>query len=210
MKQNLVIAALFILAFLGGYVAPWNPDNAQASILEYGKGNATLERDAIRFHLQVNETVNDFLEVLIGEEEPNVEYVATSEDCDESNVSTFCLAIVLNEELLAFEKGMLIHKERFREITENAEEDERKTLKEAIKSQASRTLLADSEIEAARKAIDLALAVYNETQIAYPVHKELVRMINNLEEYRDNLAEIRDTIELYPSRFNDATTIKCK
>lgn len=207
LKQDWWVLSLLGLAMLVGLVAPQlNSDNYRASILEYGAEGLTLEDDVIRFHLQVNEITNDFLEILTEEEEPNVNYPASEEECGETNVSTFCLASLLNEELTAFEIGLLVHKERFRE----KEDIGTITLKDAIKQQQVRGSLIESEIVSAVKAVDLTLAVYNEAQLAYPIHREFVRLVSNLEDYRTNLAKIRDSIEIYPSKFNDVLTIQCK
>ena len=72
LKNNWWIFALFALAFVGGLLAPiLNADNLKTSILEYGLEGSNLEDDMIRFHLQLNDSVNDFLEILTSEEEPN-------------------------------------------------------------------------------------------------------------------------------------------
>lgn len=199
---------LFGLAFLGGMLMPqFEGGNIKTSILEYGLPGSKLEDDIIRFHLQVNETTNDYLDKLTSTDEPNVDYPTSEEGCSEDNVSTFCLASVLNEELTAFEIGMLFHKDNFRDATDDFEAI---TIGDAMKQQELRGSLIDSEIEAARKAVNLTLAVYNQAQLTYPVHEEFIKMVNNLEEYRDNLADIRTVIEQYPYKFNNATTTQCK
>lgn len=67
----------------------------------------------------------------------------------------------------------------------------------------------DNEIEVAGDALDKTLAAYNELQMAYPIHKENIKLIKNLEEYNKKLAEIRREIESFPGKFIDASTTKC-
>ena len=69
---------------------------------------------------------------------------------------------------------------------------------------------AESEITAARDSLDLTLAVYNQAQLIYPVHQSFVELQKSLEGFRDALADVRDVIEPYPGRFNDALTITCQ
>ncbi|MEK7146104.1 MAG: hypothetical protein AAB802_02875 [Patescibacteria group bacterium] len=205
-KQHFGIFVLLLVAFGAGMLLEQvQGGNLKTSVLEYGK-DKSLEDDAVSFHLQVNEITNDFIDRLINEPEPLVDYPATQENCSEDNVSTYCLAVTLNEELTAFEAGMIVHKDRFREEDETGAI----SLDEAIKAQKRRASMVDSEVEAARKSVDLTLAVYNELQNTYPVHKELIRLVDNLEEYRDNLAMIRDTVELYPSQFHNVTSGACR
>ena len=84
------------------------------------------------------------------------------------------------------------------------------TISEALdKATEQRTTFEDQEV-LAEQALDLTLAIYNQVQVVYPVHTELSILISNLENYRSNLAKIRDVIEFYPSKFNGASTAQCK
>lgn len=201
--KHVAVVLVLGLAFVAGLASP---SLLKASVLSYGDKEFTLEEDVIRFHLAVNSLVNDYLDVLTTEESPVVDYPGSEEGCTEENVGTFCLAVALNDELRAFESGMLYRREQFRD-----DEDEATiSLEDAIEAQSNRIELIDSEVEAARKAVDLTLAVYNEAQLAYPLHQEFVQLIRNLEDFRDELALVRDSVELYPARFHNATTIQCK
>lgn len=206
-KQNSKVLILFAVTFLLAFFTPsLYADNAKTSVLEYGSKSTSVEDDVVRFHLEVNKLTNDFLKKLIKEDKPNVDYPLADEECSKDNVSTFCLASILNEELTSFEIGMLAQKKRFKDPSDTRN----LSLDDAIKNQSDRSLLIDGEVQSAKKAIDLTLAVYNEAQLAYPVHKELTYMIKNIEEYRDNLSKVRDSVELFPGEFNDASTAQCK
>ncbi|KKQ68037.1 MAG: hypothetical protein US89_C0011G0018 [Candidatus Peregrinibacteria bacterium GW2011_GWF2_38_29] len=66
------------------------------------------------------------------------------------------------------------------------------------------------EIEDSKKALDVTVNAYKEFQYAYPMHKAYEKTFNLLVKYRDLLGEIRGQVEVFPSKFIDATTSKCE
>ncbi len=205
--QHKTYIFLFTLAFVGGLFLPKiAPNSVQASTFNYGDTDYSLEEAVIAFHTEMNKTTNTYLKKLVGSTSPNVEYVTDDANCGSDNVSTYCLAVVLNAELTQFETEISSRKDSFKEASDQSTY----TLDEAIKNTADRRNFINQEIIDSRETLELTLATYNEVQNVYPMHKELVSLIKNLETYRSNLADVRSVIEYYPAKFNDATTIECK
>lgn len=65
------------------------------------------------------------------------------------------------------------------------------------------------EKTAAKEALDQTLSAYNELRVAWPMHKQYVKIYADLLKYRDKLVEVRHQVESFPSKFIDATTTKC-
>jgi len=156
------------------------------------------------YHIEANDITNEYLELLLKDDAPNVSLPPSDDECDSSNISTYCLSVQLNEQLRFLEEYLLSID------TIEFDVDEEITFESAFEAASGAQNFIDDEIEAARDTLDLNLGLYNQLQIVYPVHKELLSVIDNLENYRNNLASIRDVIELYPSKFNDASTTSCK
>lgn len=205
--QHKTYIFLFSLAFAGGIFLPKLPTNSlQANSFDYADEDYTLEESVIAFHTEMNKTTNDYLKKLLASATPNVEFVIDGSDCSDDNVSTYCLAVDLNAELFKFENEIISRKDTFKE----ADDTSTYTIDDAVKNTADRRSFIDEEIVEARATLDLTLTTYNEIQNVYPMHRELVSLIKNLETYRSNLADVRSIIEYYPAKFNDATTIQCK
>lgn len=197
---------LFGLAFAGGIFLPNFSGPETVSAINYGDDKYSLEEAVIAFHTQMNDIANGYIKKLLKTKSPNVSYPAADDECESDNVSTFCLAVKLNAELKDFELEISGRKDDFKEPGDTAVY----SLEEAAQSVAERRNFIANEIGSARETLDLTLATYNEIQNVYPIHKELVTLIKNLETYRSNLADIRNEIAIYPAKFNDATTIECK
>ncbi len=205
MKYKFYVA-LFGLAFAGGMFLPNLSGNLKASAIDYGDRKYSLEEAAIAFHTEMNDITNDYIKKLLKTSSPNVSYPGEESKCESDNVSTYCLAVKLNAELTTFEKEIADRQDDFKEATDTSTY----TIDEATQHIAERRNFIEDEINAARETLGLTLATYNEMQNVYPIHRELVALIKNLEKYRSNLADIRDKIAYYPAKFNDATTIECK
>lgn len=209
-------AKVLTLALVLGAGIPllMNPSGLKTSVLDYENiyKEGDLESTIIAFHVNMNDITNEYLErmhALVGQgAEPNVSFpLDPKEGCTPDNVSTYCLAKALNTELLAFESTLMLHRQDFK-LDENLSFSNL-NLTQALDESTGRQALIDNEITAAESALDLNLAVYDQIQNVYPLHVELVELINQLEAYRDNLAGIRDEVELFPSRFNNVTTTYC-
>jgi len=174
--------------------------DASNPYMDYG----TWEEALIAYHVQANEITNTFLKTLTTNENVDVTFPGSPEGCAASNASTYCLAVALNQELSQLE--LFLATQRDAPIQVEAGSDFTKTLNQlTINNQDM-----ESEIKAARDSLDLTLAVYNQAQLIYPVHQSFVELQKSLEGFRDALADVRDVIEPYPGRFNDALTITCQ
>lgn len=223
----------FLLAFVLGFMLPrFDGGNLQASSSQYDEyyktysGINTLDAMILEFHKNMNATTNDYIERLLASKDPNVLYPASDADCEKgSNLSTYCLAVVLNVRLWAFEAALADRKDTLEELkntvqnSESAEDQEDEeagssdrpdTLDAAIQFANQQSLVVEEQMENAEDALDLTLAVYNQIQIVWPLHVELTDFRTNLEGFRDNLAKVRDVIEGYPGKFNGASTAQCK
>ena len=69
--------------------------------------------------------------------------------------------------------------------------------------------LINEEIATSKRALDLTLGAYNEFQMALPLHLRYMRIVRELEKYRDKLGEIRWIIEAFPKILPNATTTQC-
>ncbi|PIQ77581.1 hypothetical protein COV82_03705 [Candidatus Peregrinibacteria bacterium CG11_big_fil_rev_8_21_14_0_20_46_8] len=68
----------------------------------------------------------------------------------------------------------------------------------------------ETEIDIAEKTLDQSLLAYNEFQMALPLHRKYREIIKSLENYRDEVASIRDEITLYPFKFTNVSTTRCQ
>lgn len=202
----------FILAFLLGVIWPYvNPDFFKADATNVYDSYDDLEDVLVAYHLRVNELTNTALEMLMNPDRIKLGYVEYPSDdagCDTGkNASTYCLAVAINEELTQFEESLI---SRANEYNLETDFTEVTTLYTALNEATSQRDLIQEQIDTAEDALDLSLAVYNQIQIVYPLHIELTKFIENLEDYRDNLGDLRRTLSRYPSKFNGVTSMECK
>jgi hypothetical protein len=206
----------FLAAFALGFIVPYgNPALFKADLTDnyyekYSK-DYSLEETIVAYHMLVNTSVNAMLGMLLDSSAAVPGYVAmppSDDNCSETNVSTYCLAMKLNKELADFEQ-FASNKTTEHDIN-GGEYDASQPLEEALSSARTETSTLKEQMDIAADALDLTLAVYNQIQIVYPMHKELNDLLLNLTAYNENLAEIRKIVELYPSKFNGASTIQCK
>lgn len=203
------------MAFVLGIAMPYvMAGNLLTSVTNpYDNRSESVENIVIQYHLAVNKLTNEFIDTLLSEEKPNVNYVNNDEECESGNVSTYCLAVVLNAELENFELAIVQRKSDVTYQSNDSDTEggtEIRTLEQAIEANAKQQSFIEEEVMAARDTLDLTLAVYNQIQIVYPVHKEFQKVIGSLETYNKKLAEIRKSVELFPSKFNDASTVSCE
>jgi hypothetical protein len=66
------------------------------------------------------------------------------------------------------------------------------------------------EIDVAEKTLDQSLAAYNEFQMALPLHRKNQEIIRALEDYRDQVAKVRDEITVFPDKFTNVSTTQCQ
>ena len=215
MPRSIKTLKWFVLAFVVGFLFPRTYGAAlRADVLESTYDGYDLEEAIMAYHLQNNDTVNDYLEKLLDPDfaqDGYVIYPPHDEDCSKENVSTYCLSVVLNQNLGEFEKYLVSHKSEYN-FSEYEGEDGSSviSLEEAFEAASAQRSTVNDQIVSAENTLDLTLAIYNQVQIVYPVHAELVELIKNMEDYRTKLSKVRDILELYPSKFNGATTAQCK
>jgi len=206
----------FVLAFAIGFILPRaNPSflKADSSSIADPYANSTLEESIVAYHLKVNTITNAYLTLLLDPDSAKlgyVEYLADKTECSAKgpNVSTYCLAVVLDAELTQFENHITSKASQF--DLENGDFKEVTTLEEAKQAADSQATLIQEQVSTAEDALDLNLAVYNQIQTVYPLHVELTALVDNLKAYRDNLAKLRDTLSPFPGKFNGATSSDCK
>lgn len=214
----------FALAFVAGFLLPRSyglllSANSLDGIYD---DYSNLEEVIKAYHLNANGIVDYYLERLLDPNQAEYGYVsyppdlpdedgAPSPDCGETNVSTFCLAMALSDNLEEFEKYLQKHQNEldFGTATDS-DGNTLITLEDALDMASSQRSTVDNQVQLAEETLDLTLAVYNQVQLVYPLHTEMMTLIENLDDYRSNLAEVRNLIEQYPSKFNGASTAQCK
>ena len=203
----------FVLAFILGVLLPRaNPDFFKADTTANAYEDYKLEDALVAYHLNVNEVTNAYLDMLLDPDAAKLGYVQYPSDeslCDgRSNFSTYCLSVVLNQELTQFEENMNTRVNQF--DLENGDFSEVTNLQSALQAATSQRELLQEQVSTAEDALDLNLAVYDQIQTVYPIHVELTKFIQNLEDYRNNLAALRDELAPYPAKFNGLTSTDCK
>lgn len=215
-KHGVLLAVSFILGVLiPNTIAP----SLRASVTSNPYSRAGQWEDAVvEYHIKANQITNEFLKVLTTEEEPDVSFPGEPEGCGRDNVSTYCLAVQLNDELHLLERDLILRRSEIQLENTILGDDEGGDeaaepifqIEEVIVANLTKTERIDNEIQSARDALELTLAVYNQAQLVYPIHREFEELIKNLEAYRDALAKLRTQIEGFPGKFNDATTPVCQ
>lgn len=73
----------------------------------------------------------------------------------------------------------------------------------------SRTEAIDHEIEVSKNALNKTLAAYDQLRVTFPMHLAYRKIFDELINYRDQLVQLRDQTDHFPSRFVDVATLKC-
>jgi hypothetical protein len=157
--------------------------------------------------------------------------------CTDGNVSTFCLSVKMVNNYLAFQQALysddenshsqysydkIEHFESYRNSIENSDllkaldvwnisdgEYEAVAFEGLIKSRNQRIALIEDQKDLAKDVMDVALATYNQLLMYYKLHVAYEGVIEDLEEYRDALSDVRFQVEKYPSKFHNVTTTEC-
>jgi len=169
-----------------------------------------------QYHVNVNEIVNEQIKGLINffdeSEELNEDTVAvlrapTEEDmeaCEENeNLSTTCLELKLTEELNSLLDSLADAQE-----IEDVPESITDVGLEPTEFDARTNFLEDQR-EIASTLKDQTVNFYRQILLTYPLHREYEKTIESLQDYASNLRSIKNTIEVYPSKFHDASTTQC-
>lgn len=206
----------FVLAFAAGFLLPHTYGSLLlASVLDTKSTyDGMTMTDAIRTYHVANTVIVDefFLRPLLDPDFATLGYVKypDPETGCEKNVSTYCLALALDENLVQFEIYLRKSQDALDFGTAEEGSEQPLSLNDALQEATSQRTVVDQQILLAEESIDLTLAVYNQVQLVYPVHSEMLKLIGNLDDYRGNLGEIRDIVEKYPSKFNGASTAQCQ
>jgi len=195
-------------------------EEMEQAYFKYMRVDGVGLRTAVRqYHKNVNDIVDKYVEGLFkivpGEDSeytivPPTEEVPFGELCPEGekiNVSTYCLSLELVREYDGFIRAL---NETHSKFPTDLDEDTLFQSAEGLTEKfAERGDFIDEQIELSRQVMDVTLGVYNEIQIFYPLHVEYQGLIEDLEDYRDSLADIRKDVEKYPGKFIDLTTTDC-
>lgn len=157
----------------------------------------------------------------------------SSTDCSEESLSTYCLSREAVLEYFEFRGAMKIIREQEISTAADRLQEERAsqsdpwpvrsplikaaggaiadffTGKKSLEAHEETLDQIDGELATAQTALDHALAAYNEMQMAVPLHRKYQEVIEQLEDYRDQISDIRKDVELYPETLLDVTTPAC-
>lgn len=183
----------------------------------YDKNLQGLQAAIALYHKNVNDLFNAKMKLLIKRKGTdalpyNQNGDLNPEGCDDQNVTTFCLSVAALDYFEDFEVAMAKRAKRFwneEEVEENVNDPKSTSINDILITQSLRAEAISQELKIAEIALDRSLAAYNELRVAYPIHKQYEQIIVDLTKYRDALADVRDEIELYPSKLLDASTPSC-
>lgn len=180
------------------------------------------------YHNYVNGVFNEYTKVMISASisDKRGDPPEKAENCPNdpsSNFSTFCLAVNLLGDDGKNDRGYINYKnalqKRRNDLVDKAEKDPTNPFSQAalnmmdsmtaVRNFAIKKTNLDHEIDAAKKALDVSLATYDELRVLYPMHKEYLKIFDALVNYRDKLVEVRKQTDQFPATFIDVTTSKC-
>lgn len=174
-----------------------------ASSNVYDKEELTITEVEKLYHSRINDLFNAKLKLLKqGEKGPGTNEIPKGDECSENNYSTFCLALSVADEYDKFEE-VLRKRKTYVEITDE------QGLEYYAMTAVSQGTEIDNELIRSKKALDLALATYNELQSAYRMHLKYEALIKALTKYNQKLIDYRKEVEKLPGKFIDATTASC-
>lgn len=177
------------------------------------------------YHVRVNQITNDHFKALItffdefenienfaniklserltAPEESNRASVCTETDQGKMNFSATCLEYKLNRELDALTTSL-------NKIAERADSSvEIQDLSGLAQSLAMNNDFVTEQINQSIKLQKQTLRFYRQTLFAYPIHIQYEMTKDELNELISNLKNLKRELQLYPSKFHDATTAIC-
>lgn len=161
----------------------------------------------LAYHGEMNELFNKNVEALV-EGTGSLE-MPENDNCD-NNISTYCVAKTAADMLFTYKEELLIEKSSLDEEVKQAQADGDTFFQVIFEANREKAQNIDNELITAEKVLNLALSAYNEMQVAYPLHRQYLDMIDNLEVYRANLEGIENYTKSYPNLFVNATTTQCQ
>lgn len=196
-----LIAILGIIVFVSG---TFMFGTQAASTNPYEKEGSKYEEVKELYHKRVNDLFNSKLSLLKkGDKGSGTAEIPKGDNCSENNYSTFCLALAAAEEYQNYVVGL----EKLKEVVDIPEND--LSIANISSGVLSKRAEINNEIERSKKALDVALATYNELSGVYRQHLEYEELIKNLTKYNKKVIEFRKEVEKLPSKFVDATTAEC-
>lgn len=212
-------AALTMLLIYGGYNVIYAEDGTGGTEED---GTESFEDSSMKFddikrlyHISMNgffnEKLGKLVDLLDDEEkdplnDPNFKAPEKVEDCGKDNVSTYCVAYEALDRYMRYIETLAEVRNNVFEITEG---DQVLTANLLATLTANRNKRIDEEIDNAKMVMEATLDAYNEFRLAYPMHREYKKIINNLVKYRRELELIKRQARQFPLRFVDATTADC-
>lgn len=196
-----VILALTVLTsgiLMGGALA--------ADSNPYDKADKKYEEVKELYHKRVNDLFNAKLKLLKqGPKGSGTAEIPKGDNCGDNNYSTFCLSLAVAGEY----DNYVIALEKQKNKVDVPDEGDNIDLIKLNTSSLVKNIEINIEIERAKKALDVALATYNEMSAMYQQHLEYEKLIKNLTKYNKSVIEFREEVEKLPSKFIDATTTQC-
>lgn len=195
-----IILALAVLTsgmLMGGAIA--------ATSNPYDSADKKYEEVKELYHKRVNDLFNSKLKLLkTGPKGSGTAEIPKGDNCSENNYSTFCLALAVANEYDNYVIALEKQKNKI-DIPEEGDID----ITSLSTSTMNKNYEINNEIDRAKKALDVALATYNEMSATYQQHLEYEILIKNLTKYNKKVIEFREEVEKLPPKFIDATTTQC-
>lgn len=228
---------LFVLALLLGFsVSLAIPSHAESprdeGIVDYS-GITEVEDFIVKYHDSLNDFLNEKMDVLMsGKGNEKIPKSKNFRNCEQNYTSTWCVSMTMLNEYYRLRTHLIEARNKLAQNLNAAQATARKKLQERLKKEPGRSIEAlekeiaptyqdlisavqeldatiDRELEIAQQTLELAVAAYDELHIAWALHTKYLDLIDQLEDYRNAIAEIRDEVELFPFTFFNVQTTQC-
>jgi len=203
--KKVLISILIVLSCFSiqGIKADTDPQQKYSEIED-------LNEMVTAYHFTINDIFNEKVKLIL--DDKGTQEVPNDGDCegDEKNVSTYCVAVLVVKEFEAFQKELLTRSDDidlgFTQDTDNPYDYSIEEITGVAQQQ--QDFIADTLVQS-EQAMDLSLETYDQFRVAYPMHLYYMQVIDELETYNDEMAQIRAYSEYWPGKFIDATTTDC-
>jgi hypothetical protein len=173
---------------------------------QYSQYSSDLDSEKSSYHAYVNKRFDANLREIGNVVSENKDI--TPEQFRELLVSKKLATWFLARELVcSFEKYSKILTRYSYDVTLN--QNENTAIADLLRTNADRLSVWRAEIETAKKALDTALATYDQIAVTFPLHLQFRKAIQDLSLYREQFALIRKVIGCFPSKFVNNSTTQC-
>jgi hypothetical protein len=208
----LLVSGLTYLILFGGY------SFVSAKYEDFENYQAGYFYVKSKYHEKMNEYFNGKIQHFLEIKPDNKDYSPPeNEECDEDNVSTYCVAmgaLDLYSKYAASLDQVSAYIWAKNEVPARQPVpvigDPLGTLVDIFREATNVEQAIDEEKGDALDIMEMTISGYNEFRLAWPMHLKYEEIIVDLTDYRDAIADIRIKTERFPLKFIDATSQSCE